>query len=180
MYFYTCEEENWLKENASNYINSFTLTDAFNSRFKSNRTAPAIRKKLNSLGYKFGHSGGHRKGYGFSTTAAPVGAECWKGGYLYVKVADNPLPKNFTTEDIRKNWKQKHRLVWEKAYGKIPKGGIIVFLDGDRNNFDLDNLYCTSKKITTPMIRNNWFSDNREMTLTAIKWCELFYAMKTQ
>ena len=117
-------------------------------------------------------------GFGSSVTASPIGSECWRGGYLYVKIANNPLPKHFSTKDLRKNWVAKHRLIWEKERGKIPKGGIVIFLDCDRTNFDIDNLYCTNKKITTAMIRNKWFSENGELTLTAIKWCELLYALR--
>ena len=179
MYFYTQLEEDWLKENVDRFVNSIGLTEAFNAKFENGRKSQAIRKKITYLlpGHKYGHSGGKEKGFGSSVTASPIGSERWTGGYLYVKVADNPLAKNFTTADIRKNWVAKHRLVWESAYGKIPKGGIVVFLDGDRSNFDLNNLYCTNKKITTVMIRNNWFSGNPELTLTAIKWCELHYRM---
>lgn len=92
--------------------------------------------------------------------------------------ADKPLPKKFTVDQLRENWVQKHRLVWESVHGKIPKGKLIIFLDGDRSNFDPDNLYCIDRKLTTVMIRNNWFTTDRGHTLTAIKWCELFYARK--
>lgn len=34
------------------------------------------------------------------------------------------------------------------------------------------------RKINTVMNCNSWFTTNRENTLTAIKWCELFYALK--
>lgn len=181
MYFYSQQEEDWLKDNVDIFVNSIGLADAFNARFTSNRKAHAIRKKISYLlsEHKFGHSGGKQVGFGSSVTASPVGSERWSGGYLYVKVADNPLPKKFTTADLRKNWVAKHRLVWEKERGKIPKDSIVVFLDGDRSNFDLNNLYCTNKKTTTAMIRNNWFSSNWEITLTAIKWCELLYTLKT-
>lgn len=181
MYFYSEEEEKWLKENVSNFINSVELTKVFNEQFKSNRSAATIKSKIHRLlpEHKYGHSGGKKKGFGSSVTASPIGTESWKGGYLYVKCADNPLPKNFTTADLRKNWVAKHRMLWQKAHGAIPRGGIIIFLDGDRSNFSLDNLYCTNKKTTTAMIRNKWFSENPDITLTAIKWCELHYALTT-
>lgn len=35
----------------------------------------------------------------------------------------------------------KHRLVWEQHYGAaIPEGGVVVFRDGNKSNFDPDNL----------------------------------------
>ena len=180
MYFYTAEQEKWLIENIDSHLNSITLTAAFNRVFNSSRAATAIRRKIKRLlpEHKFPHSGGKEKGEGSSSTALPVGTERWKDGYLYVKVADSPLPKKFTVMQLRENWVQKHRLVWESAHGKIPKGKLIIFLDGDRSNFDLNNLYCIDRKITTVMMRNNWFTDSKEHTLTAIKWCELYFAQK--
>jgi hypothetical protein len=176
-YFYTPAEEKWLRNNAANYVNSLEMAKAFNAVFQSNRTAESLRAKARRFGHKFGHSGGKQAGFGSSVTAAPIGAERWKGGYLYVKVANKPLPKNFTTNELRENWVAKHRLLWERENGKIPKNGIVVFLDGDRSNFNANNLYCTSRKVTAFMMRNGWFSSNPEVTLTAIKWCELTMAI---
>lgn len=180
MYFYTQEEEKWLKNNVDAFVNSIGLTKAFNKKFCSNRKNTAIRKKVSYLlpGHKYGHSGGQKRGFGTSVTAMPIGSEILKDGYIFVKVADNPLPKNYTSKQRNKNWKAKHRLVWEKAHGEIPKDHLVVFLDGDKTNFDLNNLYLISRKITTPMIRNGWFSKDRDLTLAAIKWCELHYTLK--
>ena len=38
----------------------------------------------------------------------------------------------------------KHRLLWEKNHGPIPKGFNVVFKDGDRSNIKLDNLEMIS------------------------------------
>jgi hypothetical protein len=72
----------------------------------------------------------------------------------------------------------KRRYVWEQAYGPIPEKHKIIHLDGDCMNCDLDNLYCIPYKFTAILNKNRWMTDSREHTLTAIKWCELFYAMK--
>jgi len=43
--------------------------------------------------------------------------------------------------------KLKHHIVWEKANGKIDtKKDIILFLDGDRTNCSLDNLFLTKRR----------------------------------
>ena len=39
---------------------------------------------------------------------------------------------------------QKHRWVWEQAHGKIPKGYIIAFRDGNKQNCALENLQMMS------------------------------------
>ena len=175
MYFYTKEEEHWLKDNVSKFINTIGLTKEFNQEFNKSRKAGAVRAKIGLLlpTHKWRHSGGKEKGCGSSVTAKKIGSERWTGGYLYIKIADNPIHKNFTTLDIRQNWVAKHRLVWSRAYGEIPEGHMVLFLDGNRENFNIENLYCTSRKITYTLVRNKWFSDNPELTLTAIKWSEL-------
>lgn len=72
----------------------------------------------------------------------------------------------------------KRRYVWEQAYGEIPKDHCIICLDGNKMNCNLDNLYCLPNKYKSIMARNKWFFKDKEMTLTAIKWCELHYALK--
>lgn len=38
-----------------------------------------------------------------------------------------------------------HRLLWEQHNGPIPKGMAVIFADGDKSNFDLENLVCVSR-----------------------------------
>lgn len=64
----------------------------------------------------------------------PVGYERVNAdGYVEVKVSE---PDRFML---------KHRLVWEQAYGSIPKGYNVQFKDGNRRNLSLDNLYIISR-----------------------------------
>lgn len=59
----------------------------------------------------------------------PVGYERkTKDGYWEVKVAE---PRTF---------KAKHRLLWERHHGPIPKGVNIVFIDGNTDNVTIENL----------------------------------------
>lgn len=39
-----------------------------------------------------------------------------------------------------------HKLVWEQHNGPVPAGHIVVFIDGNRENFDPANLECISRK----------------------------------
>lgn len=43
---------------------------------------------------------------------------------------------------VQRNGKriQKHRLIWEQHFGKIPEGMIIHHKDGNKMNNDIDNL----------------------------------------
>lgn len=59
-----------------------------------------------------------------------------RDGYVEVKVNDN--------EDSSRNFKLKHRLVWESVNGPVPKNHQVRFIDGDKMNFDIDNLKLVS------------------------------------
>lgn len=51
--------------------------------------------------------------------------------YLYYKVRDS-------------HWVLYHRKIWTEAYGPIPKGSVIKFIDGNTLNCDISNLQCTT------------------------------------
>lgn len=71
----------------------------------------------------------------------PVGTELADAsGYISVKVTD----RYSGSKSRWKNWKYKHRMVWEEHNGPIPKGHNIIFLDGDSGNCDISNLACVS------------------------------------
>lgn len=42
-------------------------------------------------------------------------------------------------------WELLHRLIWEKAYGAIPKGVNIQYIDGNPENCVLENLTAVSR-----------------------------------
>ena len=48
-YFYTQEEEEWLKNNARKFINSVGLTEEFNRKFGKTKKSLAIRSKVHHL-----------------------------------------------------------------------------------------------------------------------------------
>jgi hypothetical protein len=65
----------------------------------------------------------------------------------------------------RKNWKPKHRLIWEKAHGKVPRGHVVIFADGDKSNFALDNLLLVSRGELAVMNRQGLISADKDLTL---------------
>lgn len=42
-------------------------------------------------------------------------------------------------------WVSLHRQIWEQAYGPVPAGHIITFIDGNTMNAVLENLKCISR-----------------------------------
>ena len=75
---------------------------------------------------------GHR-----SANAAPIGSERKSEKYTYVKVADGK--KN-------RNWKAKHRMLWEEHNGPVPEGYNVIFLDGNPDNIVIENLALVSQQ----------------------------------
>ena len=69
---------------------------------------------------------------------APLGFErTTKDGYVEVK---------FKEDNHKTNFKLKHRLIYESCFGPIPEGCIVVFADGDKMNFEPDNLKLKTMK----------------------------------
>lgn len=82
-------------------------------------------------------------------------------GYIEVKVADP------------KKWKLKHRVVWESANGKIPKGCIIIFRDNDKTNTNIDNLLLIKRGTNATLNKAGLSKYSGEFKETAIRIAEL-------
>lgn len=54
-------------------------------------------------------------------------------GYIYVKVAEPS------------KWRLKSRVIWEQHNGEIPKGCYIRFLDNNKQNLAIENLFCVTR-----------------------------------
>lgn len=196
---YTAEQERFLKENAP-HMSRRALTEFFNARFGTAKSEQTIKTWCNRRGYNSPSTGRFEKGCetwqkGLSgeefkrhyneesfervlhkmheaCKTKKIGDEIIKGGEPWIIVS---IDYSIEYHDRRV---PKRRYVWEQAYGEIPKDHCIITLDGNKMNCNLDNLYCLPNKYKSIMARNKWFFKDKEMTLTAIKWCELHYALK--
>lgn len=162
------------------------LADLFNQKFNTNVTSRTIKSykannKLNS-----GLSGKFRKGQtphnkgkkmpkevyekvkhtmfangNVPPNHRPVGSErISKDGYIEVKVAEP------------NKWRLKQRVVYEEAKGKIPEGCPIIFLDGNKRNFDIDNLRCITRSELL-YLNCNGLNNSNEITETGILMARL-------
>ena len=61
-------------------------------------------------------------------------------------------------------WEFLHRAVWEENNGPIPKGMVITFKDGNKENCDISNLMMITKAENGMMTRRGLRSDNPEIT----------------
>lgn len=102
---------------------------------------------------------------GFSPNRLPVGTErINRDGYHEIKTQDGKQ---------NKNWELKHRLIWEKMNGPIPKKHRIVFLDGNKDNLDIGNLALMTYGQTAVMSKRNLFFKDPELTKLGSKIAEI-------
>ena len=93
----------------------------------------------------------------------PLGSErITKDGYCEIKVSDTG-----------RRWRPKHVLIYEKHHGKVPKGSAVIFLDGDKRNFDIDNLYLVTRSQLAMLNKNSLIQKDAELTKTAINVVDL-------
>lgn len=177
---YSDEQETWLKENYSSYGTYGELAKDFNYTFGINREVVSIRKKcakglklkgiLSSSCYKNGVVGNQ------NTTIGTVRAAA--NGTTYIKVKDCNL--EFYSGYCEPYWLPIQKKIWIDHYGEVPEGKMVTFLDCNKENLDISNLYCIDRKISAILAKNGWYSKDRDLTLTAIKWCELHYSLKNE
>ena len=148
---YTPEHKQWLKNNMGK-ASSFVIAEKFNAVFGTTLTANRIR----TLASKWQISPGK-----YTAPYSLYSEKTMSDGYVYVKIK---------TKGSRKNryWKVKHRWLWEQTNGKIPKGMIIIFLDGNKNNIVLENLAMITKAEKVKLAQYGLISNNRELTLAGI------------
>src|SRR5574344_3008277 len=171
---WTDEERKWLEDNINNYSWK-TIVDAFNLHFGFEISQPAIEHFC--LRHKITH--GRENESGFITgehnsysPVHPIGTERTDSrGRVFIKISNNPA-------DAYNNWVQKDRYVWKQAHGKLSRDELLIHLDQDKKNCGIDNLYKVSRETCRRLASFNWFFQDREMTLAAIKCCELIGTLK--
>lgn len=174
--FFTPDQENWLRENYYLVCSYAELTEKFNSHFGANRNVSMISDKC---GKRMGLKGMFNSAqYGNKTKfELPIGTIRRTTAGTYIKVI--PVMNNHINCYKEPYWLPLQKKIYQDAYGELAPGKMVCFLDNNHENFELDNLYAVDRKISAIMSRNRWWTDSREHTLTAIKWCELFYAIRS-
>lgn len=93
----------------------------------------------------------------------PIGTEKkLTGGYIWIKINDLPRVKK------QENWTQKHRFVYEKHYGKIPEGHVVIFLDRNSENFDPENLAAIKRSELIRLNQQGLIYDDTNLTKVGI------------
>lgn len=184
---YTNEQLDFLRTNQKK-LTRRQLSELFNDRFNTDRSERAIadvckRRKwyndnlpgqINGVSWAKGLSGDEYRSHfteesfrSLNKIKKTIGDEVVFNGFPYVFVSDD------TSLKYRDRMIPKSRFVWERAYGSVLKGHVILHLDRNRMNCDLNNLISVPVSYMFEMNKNGWYKENADITLTAIKLCEL-------
>lgn len=93
-----------------------------------------------------------------------------KDGYILVRT--NERSTKSKTNNIK--WVGKHNLIWEEHYGKVPQGSVIIFADGDKRNFDINNLICVSRYELLVLNKNNLIKKYSNLTKSGVLVAKLY------
>ncbi|HDR7254295.1 HNH endonuclease signature motif containing protein [Bacillus cereus group sp. MYBK71-2] len=183
-HFYTAEQKNFLVENIKGRTRK-ELCEMFNAYFGLDLGLNQITAYIKNNGLRSGldarfvegskpwnkgkkgiYTGGSQTQFKKGQRPhnyKPVGSERVNSdGYVDVKVADP------------NKWRAKHQLLWEKENGPIPKGYVIIFGDGNRRNFQQDNLILVSKSQLAILNKNQLIKDNADLTRVGIVIADLY------
>ena len=156
------------------------ITELFNKKFNLDVTAEIIKSLLSR---KKIHTG--TKGCLYKKGAIPWNKG--KKGYMGANKTSfkkGHKPKNWRTvgseridtEDYTlikiaepKKWALKHRIIWEEFHKKkVPRGSVIIFADGDKTNFNIENLICVSRKELRVLNKCSLIKKDLELTKTGL------------
>ena len=92
-------------------------------------------------------TGGWNKGIKNSTGKS---ANRFKKGNIPVNARDDGDERicadGYAYRKVGKKWLLKHVLLYEAEHGKVEKGEVVIFKDGNTLNFDLSNLEKLTRK----------------------------------
>ena len=83
-------------------------------------------------------------------------------GYVEIKVAEP------------NRWQLKHRVMYENYHNvKLKSTDVVIFLDGDKQNFDIENLALIDRGINAIMNHEGMRFANAEITRTEVNIAKL-------
>ena len=176
---HTEEEVAWLTEKQDTMTRA-KLTDAFNKKFGASVSEYSIKDKC-TKSLKIYRSVNVTNFANTQRKQCPIGTIRKSQTMTYIKVKEVPVGVGINNNQSgygEPYWMPLQKKIYQDAHGEIGKDQFVIFLDGNTENFDIDNLYPIDRRISATMSKYGWWSKERESTLAAIKWCELYYTMK--
>lgn len=187
---YTAEQDAFLRDN-SNKMSRKELTNQFNARFNSNVKEQTIEQRCFQKGWQAKTDGKFKIGdvpwcktkggrSEYIKTLAGGNSASFKKGNVPHNVIDIGTVKMWGHElkiKTDNGWQNRLRYIWEQTYGSIPKGYVVISVDGDKNTNDVDKLRLISNKTLTILMSNRWHDKGTAIVDTGIAWCKLYESL---
>ena len=155
---FTNEQNQWLIENYP-HMTLKECTDTFNKKFNIGRSRQTICTQANKLGIKQNDET-VKKSYLFEHyNSYPIGAT----------VTRHTTTASCVYQKTESGWKRQTHLVM----GDVPKGHVVVHLDGDYTNNSKENLQVITMRENALMTANKFWSEDPELRKTGLVWCKL-------
>lgn len=172
---YSEEQKEWLR---ANYNVGDTYADVvrmFNERFNETCTVSQLHDVVSKRMHL--HRGTPKWTlYGVKKKEQlPIGTIRKSQTMTYIKVKmlpDDTAHKSITGYQSP-YWEPLQKKIYEDAHGKLKEGEYVCFLDHNPENFSLENLYPVTRQISAYMSCNRLWSDEPELTKTAILLAKL-------
>lgn len=160
------------------------FSQELNKKFGLNLTGPQIKNYRKNNNLHSGLTGRFKKGHtpvnkGKKFPNMPPNSGQFKKGHKppnwvpvgTIRYTTDGYPKRKIAEPSK--WESCHRVEWEKHNGPIPEGYSIVFLDGDKTNWSIENLACLSKNEVVRMNQDDLFTSDAALTKVGIGFTKL-------
>ena len=151
------------------YYRNHSLNSGLNGRFqkgnipanKGKKMSSEVYEKCKATMFKKGNVPSNRMNIGEYTHTTD--------GYLIRKIRE--------TGTQRERFEFVHRAEWEKHNGPIPKGKMVSFLDGNKDNCDISNLVLLDNSENLELSRSKLRFDNPELTKAGVAVVKLKVAV---
>lgn len=70
-------------------------------------------------------------------------------------------------------WQYKHILIWEEVNGPLPGGHVVLFADGNKENFDLENLVLVNRRELLVLNQHQLITEDTDLTKTGLNVAKL-------
>jgi len=161
-FLFSRRQEQFIRDNYTR-LSQAALAVAFNVKFMDEqKTAQQIITFIKRHHIKSGRNGCFEKGHvpanagtkglirpnsgtfkkgNIPGNLKPLGTERINKGYIEVKIAERNPHTGFPTR-----YKCKHVVLWEQIHGPVPKGFIVIFMDGEKLHCVPGNLILINRQ----------------------------------
>ena len=145
---------------------NYKISSGLDGRFNKGHIPGNKGKKMSKEQYEKCKATMFKKGH-LPKNHKPLGSErTTKDGYKEIKIAEP------------NKWELKHVQIWKSFNGPIPAKHCIIFLDGNKNNFDIKNLACISYAENLKLNQKAMRTSNAELTEVCINTVKLEQKIK--